>query len=315
MIGPLDKRIRRTRCAACSRRRIKVQTPLPHQHIVSHTYNRKCHGGTPCQYCQKTQQDCVAPTNQRTQNAVFVINTPQSHATDLNGKSPRHVRPASIVPSSVPSDQLTLLTKHFFTEFLAANSLASSILIDPSGLSSFFESSPGLYNATIAIAALDTCHRSSNSFSLSATKDKAATKIVALKAYRASCAALQNDLLTRDVLNNSACLWSTLFLGLFELMYDVSGKGWVQHMLYGTSRILQLRGPERHLSGAGRSFFLTVRVFEICRALIFSTPTFLMETEWKELTEQIWDGDGRKDWHPKEGLYDLMICCVELSSR
>jgi hypothetical protein len=32
-------------------------------------------------------------------------------------------------------------------------------------------------------------------------------------------------------------------------MYDVSGEGWVKHFLYGTSQLLQYRGPERHLTG------------------------------------------------------------------
>lgn len=54
----------------------------------------------------------------------------------------------------------------------------------------------------------------------------------------------------------------------------------MKHFLYGTSNMLRLRGPEAHLSGSGRSFFLTVRVFEICRALIYPEPTFLCRPEW-----------------------------------
>src|SRR4051812_9851779 len=89
-------------------------------------------------------------------------------------------------------------------------------------------------------------------------------------------------------------------------MYDVSGNGWVKHILYGTSRMLQLRGPEAHLTGSGRSFFLTVRIFEISRSLALSEPTFLNEKPWVELMDEMWLEDA-SDWHPKEKMYDLML--------
>lgn len=97
-------------------------------------------------------------------------------------------------------------------------------------------------------------------------------------------------------------------------MYDITGDGWVKHILYGTSRILQLRGPKAHVKGAGRSFFLAIRVFEICRALIYSDSTFLSEKAWVNLSELIWDGE-ENDWHPKETLFDLMTLCSGLNQR
>jgi hypothetical protein len=97
-------------------------------------------------------------------------------------------------------------------------------------------------------------------------------------------------------------------------MHDMTGEGWVKHILYGTSKILQLRGPNAHLTGPGQSFFLTVRVFEICRALIYSEPTFLCQPEWMSLTANIWSKDAQA-WHPKEYLFDLMIKCSSLSHR
>jgi hypothetical protein len=98
-------------------------------------------------------------------------------------------------------------------------------------------------------------------------------------------------------------------------MSDVTGEGWVKHMLYGTSKMLQLRGPEAHLTGSGRSFFLTVRVFEICRALIYSETTFLCHPNWVSLMIKIWSEDLNNTWHPKESLFDLMITCSALSHR
>jgi hypothetical protein len=98
-------------------------------------------------------------------------------------------------------------------------------------------------------------------------------------------------------------------------MYDVSGEGWVKHILYGTSKILQIRGPEAHLVGRGRSFFLTVRVFEICRSLIYNEPSFLFEDGWTSLMSRMWEGDFAGEWHPKEELFDLIVSCSSLSRR
>lgn len=98
-------------------------------------------------------------------------------------------------------------------------------------------------------------------------------------------------------------------------MYDKTGEGWVKHILYGTSKILQLRGPEAHLIGPGRSFYLTARVFEICRSLIYSEPTFLWHSKWRSLMIEIKKQDLREALHPKEDLFDLMIQCSSLSCR
>ena len=98
-------------------------------------------------------------------------------------------------------------------------------------------------------------------------------------------------------------------------MYDMSGEGWVKHILYGTSKILQLRGPEAHLTGKGRYFFLAVRVFEISRSLIYSEPSFLHQQAWKTIMSSMWEGDLIGEWHPKEDLFDLMLECSELSQR
>jgi len=97
-------------------------------------------------------------------------------------------------------------------------------------------------------------------------------------------------------------------------MYDVTGEGWVKHMLYGTSRLLQLRGPKSCASEPGRSFFTLARVFEISRALIFNEPTFLDESDWRELVAKIWKENGCS-WKPTEAMYDIMTDCASLGLR
>lgn len=69
------------------------------------------------------------------------------------------------------------------------------------------------------------------------------------------------------------------------------------------------------VTGAGRRFFLATRIFEISRAIIYSSETFLARAEWQSLMGHMWVGGGAKDWHPKEALYDLMISCSALGVR
>jgi hypothetical protein len=97
-------------------------------------------------------------------------------------------------------------------------------------------------------------------------------------------------------------------------MRDKTGDGFVKH-LSGTSSLLRLRGPEAHLTDPGRSFFLTVRVFEICRSLIYSEPTFLCHQEWMSLMWEIKSGDVNSSLHPKEDLFNVMTECSSLSNR
>jgi hypothetical protein len=95
-------------------------------------------------------------------------------------------------------------------------------------------------------------------------------------------------------------------------MYDKTGEGWLKHILYGTSRILQLRGPLAYLIDPGRGFYLIVRIFEICRSLIYSKPTFLSQPKWKSLMTDLRE---QSEFHPKERLFDLMIECSSINQK
>jgi hypothetical protein len=211
---------------------------------------------------------------------------------------------------------------HFFSAFLVRNDFACGAL-DLDTIIYEFQRSPSLFQASIAVGALDLRNSSTK------PGERKEAELIALTSYRASINKFQDEIQATQIKHNSACLWTTLFLGLFEvspsltsikslltseqLMYDASGDGWVKHFLYGTSKMLQIRGPEAHLSGKGRSFFLTVRVFEICRSLIFSDTSFLWEDGWSSLMNRMWDDPTTTDWHPREVLLDLMMSCSSLS--
>ncbi|GFF34792.1 hypothetical protein IFM51744_02566 [Aspergillus udagawae] len=235
ILGPLDRRTARTRCAACARRRIK------------------CEGGPPCRYCIKRKQQCVPQEIQPQASLVFVnVSAPSKRSHCL---SPATSLPVLRLCPKVSEGSPTLFVKHFFSDFLARNDFGGPL--DLGTVISEFQRSPSLYQASIALGALDLSKRPLLTMPLG-RKD---ASVGALTAYHTSIAQLKDEIVSnrgpRDV-----NLWTTFFLGLFELMQDMTGEGWVKHFLYGTSKMLQLRGPEAHIAGPGRSFFLTVRVFE-----------------------------------------------------
>lgn len=103
-------------------------------------------------------------------------------------------------------------------------------------------------------------------------------------------------------------------------MRDSTGTNWLSHFLHGTCAILQLQHPrsltgQDDLSTQKRTFFLTTRIFEISRSLIYSEPTFLSEPVWLESLKKLWSGTGASLWHPKEALFDMLPRISALSLR
>jgi len=104
----------------------------------------------------------------------------------------------------------------------------------------------------------------------------------------------------------------------FQLMRDSTGTNWLSHFLQGTCTILRLQDPTSLLgpdSCDRRSFFLATRIFEIARALIYSSATFLSEPAWSEALAHFWQFSGAPLWHPKEALFDLLPRVSDLSLR
>ena len=64
-----------------------------------------------------------------------------------------------------------------------------------------------------------------------------------------------------------------------------------------------------------RRFFLNMRIFEITRSLIYSSPSFLWDAEWTTTIAQLWENEDCVLWHPKEALLDLLPSFSELSIR
>ncbi len=115
---------------------------------------------------------------------------------------------AASIPARIPADRPSQFIRHFFSEFIARNDFAVSML-DLDTITSQFQTSPSLYHASIAVGALDLSKKS-------ASHGKEAT-VAALKSYRTSLISFHKEIQRTQIQRNDAGLWTTLFLGLFEV--------------------------------------------------------------------------------------------------
>ncbi|RFN53913.1 hypothetical protein FIE12Z_1827 [Fusarium flagelliforme] len=99
-----------------------------------------------------------------------------------------------------------------------------------------------------------------------------------------------------------------------KLMTDATGQGWVQHLVGGTSKALVAAGPKVCLTGRGKRFFTEIRIFEVCRAIIFNEPTFLANSEWRLLTTGM-HPESQGDDHGLNALLDIITLCSTLRVR
>ncbi|PNP38559.1 hypothetical protein TGAMA5MH_09640 [Trichoderma gamsii] len=136
--------------------------------------------------------------------------------------------------------------------------------------------SPALRDLGIAIGALDASRRASTRACL----EPDWPQCVAYRSYSRSLQSLQLQLQTEDVGTGQDVAWTTFLLGVFELMAEPSGTGFAKHMLYGTSKVLQLAGPYAHQSTLQKRLLDAFRVLEANRAILYGDDTFLSESKW-----------------------------------
>ena len=84
-------------------------------------------------------------------------------------------------------------------------------------------------------------------------------------------------------------------------------------MMYGIARLLDLTGPGAFHSAELRSLYREVRLFEITRAVLLSQSTALTQASWLSFNHKLLANC--ESPHPKEAVFDLMLCCADLSRR
>ncbi|KAJ5152641.1 uncharacterized protein N7482_009119 [Penicillium canariense] len=296
-VGPLDKRRRMTRCLGCAKRRIKCEGGFPCVHCIRQ--NTMCiaqqqsgHGMT--QFVNKTQRDDFGGGHQifsQEGTAIRNRHSSEAHPLDFIGK-----------------DKGTRLLD-YFASFIQENMFTTGFSTILPELLPLISTSPVLYHAVIAVGALDvnrhTCGR--------ALQGEKPPKVDAMTSYHKSMGILRSSLGKGNVTQREDILWATFFLGLFELLSDDSGEGWVTHMLYGTSRILQLAGPSDCMSSARRMFYDLFRVLEASRALLFNEETILSQQCWLQLQNSL--SSNSTGWDPMEEIITLMIEASSFSLR
>ncbi|CRK39378.1 hypothetical protein BN1708_001602 [Verticillium longisporum] len=296
LAGPFDLRTRRSRCTQC---------------VKSHS---KCSGSTPCTSCLKRKLTCVFPSQTTAKRGKAITLDQGKHLTQItfavsSSSSSSSTSPVVFTPS--PSPALPDPTAHalsLFTAFIARNSFTGQPMTYLADLPPLLSPSSPLLPALHALANLQ-LRRPRPAL------EAYGTAIVSLRHTLASAPAASVPASGASTPTSAAdamrttVLWTTFLLGLFELMTDASGAGWVQHMVHGTARALVALGPAacsaRSSSAVGR-FFLQVRAFEACRAAIFNEVSFLGEDSWRAVV----GGQTEED-----AVLDVIVRCSGLRVR
>ncbi|KEQ60476.1 uncharacterized protein M437DRAFT_77211 [Aureobasidium melanogenum CBS 110374] len=275
-LGPLDRRLERTRCLSCAKSHLK------------------CSAGTRCTNCFKRNLQCVYPQKNTATMGIQLFNpqTPRSEVCLRISQKPNF-------------DHSNEILKIFLTRFVSENDftgLPSTWFLD---IQTHFATDMAVHHAIKALSALYACQKDST--------NRLQNQRLALKSYQTAVLSVKKVINGPDARIEQPLLSSTFLLGLFELMYDPTGQGWIKHTMYGTSKLVQFLGPEAFRSGLGLSFFTQTKMFEVSRCLIFSESSFLIQKPWMELHYS--SDSSESDTHPLDDLLDLMIKCSDHCAR
>lgn len=130
-------------------------------------------------------------------------------------QKPRHdyLRVVPQIARPVVSDLPSRYVAHLCSSSFCLNNFTGRPFDGFQDVCSMLDSSPSLYNAAIAVAAMDVGRQT-----ILSPKSPEAS---ALKYYRTAISSVQTELVDRDVGANDSILWSTFFLGVFEVCHLV----------------------------------------------------------------------------------------------
>ena len=208
LLGPLDKRTLRTRCVACALRKIKASQSWT-RHIAFDTYLFQCEGSPPCAYCTKKKQICISQNQLQSKTAKFVQVSPFAEGNQGFSATPSLPEPSKNI-STLQNKSI----KEFFSGFMFRNELGCRL--DLETIISGFQNSPSLYNAVLAVGATQASRGASDSTS---HRTERTSKQFAMTSYRNSIVKFQEEVTDESVLLTESSLWTTFFLGLFEVEY------------------------------------------------------------------------------------------------
>ncbi|CAG9982571.1 unnamed protein product [Clonostachys byssicola] len=244
--GPLDKRKKVTRCQSCSKRRIK------------------CEGGFPCEYCIRTKKQCHPPGP-----------SPQEIEFAIVGNLTRPDYQTLASPALIPRPNESLYLDHFAL-FVERCQFTKGFATVSSDLLPLISSSKPLKDLALAIGALEASRRGY----LHTHRGADSPQVASFGFYGRSIEAFQKQIQTSQGIEKEDVLWTTLFLGIFDLMSENSGDGWANHMSYGVSRILQAVKPVDDPSPLRMTLLDAFKTLEANRAILYGNGSFLGEECW-----------------------------------
>ena len=120
-----------------------------------------------------------------------------------------YLRVVPQIARPVISDLSSRYATHLYSSSFCLNNLTGRPFDGFDDVCSLLDSSPSLYNAAIAVAAMDVRHQR-----IPSPKSPEAS---ALQCYRTAISSVRTELVDRNVGANDSILWSTFFLGIFEV--------------------------------------------------------------------------------------------------
>ncbi|KAJ5490714.1 hypothetical protein N7539_002281 [Penicillium diatomitis] len=275
-LGPLDQRKRVVRCESCAVRKIK------------------CTGSTPCDACIRRGKACRRRTSEPPE-AIFVFYE-ETKSQDAS------------LPAQVSRNAASVFVDQFFA-FLSCNQFVPCLNTLGGALLPLVEQSSLLSSIASAIGAL---HASRRGFSARYSQADS-PEFQALRLYSRSIESLKGALTEAKVHGRDDVLWATFLSGIFELMIDSTGDGWANHMLHGTSRLLQAAGPERSMSLPRQIFGQVFQIFEANRVLVYGGGTILNSESWTAIHQS--DSSGTDTWDALSAISSRMVQVYDFTAR
>jgi hypothetical protein len=120
-----------------------------------------------------------------------------------------YLRVVPQIARPVISDLPSRYVAHLYSSSFCLNNFTGRPFDGFDDVCSLLDSSPSLYNAAIAVAAMDVRRQRIPSLR--------SPEASALQHYRTAISSVQTELVDRNVGANDSILWSTFFLGVFEV--------------------------------------------------------------------------------------------------
>lgn len=268
----------------------------PRSLCCSTTDVAQCSGVLPCHGCSRRGRNCVFPRNAPADISL-------GNGTYGTNRDARLVSSLAVLNVSLSSEEHQL-PGIFFDHFMPRNSFTGRSSLWRRQLQRNLSTSASLSKALVALGAIRAAAID--------TRRKGHFERVAFQAYEESAAALRTSICEVTEENGPSILSTAFLLGLFELIHDPTGSGWIKHTMSGTSKLLEVLGSEACRSGDLRCFFFETRMFEIGRAVLFSERCFLAAPAWLALNEMRSTGESGRF---EDAVMEIMIRCSCLCSR